>query len=135
MCRPSLVLYIKTSELQRSSRKSLARVNCIRQLRGIGSVLCVSFVAVKIQRIIARRGLDALRILNRLNPFLPPTTRLRVRPRPIWLQDSAKPQYPRCDLYVNKGNLRSQEEGSGCVGSFDQGSDVFFEFLCFRNLF
>jgi hypothetical protein len=117
-----------------SSRQPLPRVDRISQLTGPRPVFRIPLVAVQIQLVRARGRLHTRLIIDSINPRLPSTSFLGLGPASVRTQHASQPQHPRRDLYVNKRDLRTEEERAGLVGCRDEFVDLIAELLGVRDL-
>jgi len=110
-----------------SSRKTIAPINRICQHTSTRSIVGISLITIYVKLVCTGGRLHMFVSINRLHPFLPPTSLLRLRPSSVRLQNSRHTKHPWSDLDIDKGEMGTKEEWARGVGTaFDEEDDGVF---------
>lgn len=101
------------------SRQWPPRIYRPSNLTRIRPILRIPLITIQVQIVSRRRGPHMLIPFHRLNPLRPPTPHLRIWPTTVWLKYAREPQHPGCEVDVDKGYGRAEEERTVDVGSVD----------------
>ena len=85
-----------------NSRQAMASIDCIGELRCIGSILGVTLVTVDVQLVQACSCLHVLIIFHRIHPPRPSTSRGWIWPGPVVLEDSGESKHPGSELNIDE---------------------------------
>jgi hypothetical protein len=109
-------------------------MNSISKLRCVGTILCVTLIAVNIKIIRAGRSLDMLIIFNGVEPKAPSASRSWILPASVVFHDSAQPDHPGRKLDVNKGEMWTKEEGTIGIAGCNNLLNLVLQLLCVLGL-